>query len=88
MEPQGLAQQGAQQGPGQPQGMNQEQMMALVQQVVKLLMQGVTPQELIAKGVPQQVIDEALKLIDQHRQATGQDTPQAPQNEQGLAGRV
>ena len=89
MEPQGLAQQGAQQGQPQ-QGMSQEQMMALVQQVAKLLAQGVSPDELIAKGVPQQVIEMAMQMVKQHQgegQAQEQPVPQDVQGEQGLAGR-
>lgn len=89
MEQQGLAQQGAQQGQPQ-QGMSQEQMMALVQQVAKLLAQGVSPDELIAKGVPQQVIDMAMQMIKQHQgegQAQELPVPQGMQGEQGLAGR-
>ena len=89
MEPQGLAQQGAQQGQPQ-QGMSQEQMMELVQQVAKLLMQGVSPEELLQKGVPQQVIEMAMQMIKQHQgagQEQEQPVPQGIQGEQGLAGR-
>ena len=92
MEPQGLAQQGAQQGqgqqgPGMPQGMDQQQMMALVQQVAKLLAQGVSPDKLLQQGVPEEVIDAAMKMVGQQDHDADQDPGQAPQSMQGLAGR-
>jgi len=73
---QGLAQQGAQQGQGgQP---SQEQMMQLVQQVAQLLAQGVSPEELIQKGVSQQVIEMAMQMVQQQ----GGQNPHNPQEEQ------
>jgi len=92
MEPQGLAQQGAQQvqgqqEPGMLQGMDQQQMMPLVQQVAKLLAQGVSPQELLQQGVPEEIIDAAMKMVGQQDHDTDQDPGQALQSMQGLAGR-
>ncbi len=80
----GLAQQ-AQQGPAQPQGMDQQKMMELVKQVAKLLQQGASPEELMQQGVPEQVIDMALKMVGQPDQDQDQDVPQGMQGEQGLA---
>jgi len=73
-EQQGLAQQQAM-GGGQ-QGMQTEEML---KQVVQLLMQGVTPEELMAKGVPQEVIEAAMRIMQQQ-----QMQQQAPA--EGLAG--
>ena len=89
---QGLAQQVAQQSQaGMPQGMNQEEVAQLVQQVAKLLAQGVSPEELLQKGVPEEIIDMALKMVGQPDQDTDgdeQQVPQAMQGEQGLAAQV
>lgn len=72
--------------PGQPesaeiQGLagQGQQGLALLQQVIKLLMSGVTPEELMQKGVPPEVIQAAIEQIQQEapRQAQGQ-TPQGP----------
>lgn len=70
---QGLAQQAA----GQD-------MQMMVQQVVQLLMEGVAPEELLQQGVPMEVIQEAIAIIQaQEQQAM---TQQAPANtEAGLA---
>lgn len=75
---QGLAQQMAQ--PAQaPQGqLSQNDMMALVEQVIELLMQGIDPDELVAQGVPTEVIVQAIQIIEQ--QMAAQAAP-----EQGLA---
>lgn len=70
---QGLAQQ-------QAMGQQQPQQQVGVEQVAAMLMQGVTPEELVQKGVPVQVIEQAMMLIQQQQQ------PQA--GDAGLAGRV
>lgn len=69
-QPQGLAAQGAQQQPSQEQ---------MLQQIIQLLMQGVTPQQLEAKGVPVELIKQAIAIIQQHQ---AQSQGQAPQNDQ------
>ena len=51
-----------------------------VEQVAAMLMQGVTPEELVQKGVPVQVIEQAMMLIQQQQQVQAGDA--------GLAGRV
>ncbi len=80
MEEQGLAQQ-------QGQGMNQEQMMALVQEVVKLLKQGVSPQDIVAQGVPEEIVDMAIKAAGMQDNDMDTDKPMVPggMSGQGLA---
>ena len=85
MMDQGLAQQEAQ---GQGGGMDQQQMMQLVQQVAQLLSQGVSPDELIQQGVPQEVIQAAMQMVQSNgageEMAEGQP-PMGMQGERGLA---
>ena len=76
MEEQGLAQQGVQQG--------QEAQKEMVMQVVQLLMQGVTPDELIQKGVPKEIIQMAMQMVQQQQQMQAQ--PQGQPVPEGLAG--
>ena len=88
MEEQGLAQQvGQQQQVGSPQGMSQEEMMQIVQQVAKLLKQGVSPEELKAKGVPEEIIDMALQMVGMPDQDSDADNVGMPQSMDGLAAR-
>jgi hypothetical protein len=75
MMEQGLAQQMAQ--PQQAQG-GQDEMMAMVEKVIQLLMQGADPDDLVKQGVPAEVIMQAIQIIEQQMAAQ-----QAP--EQGLA---
>lgn len=86
MEPQeqGLAQQQEQ---PQGQGMNQQQMMQLVQEIVKLLKQGVSPQQIVAQGVPEKIVDMAVKAAGMQDQDTDTDRPMVPggMSGQGLA---
>jgi ribose 5-phosphate isomerase len=49
---------------GQGQGAGSE----MVQQVVQLLMQGVSPEELVQQGVPIEVIQEAIAMIQAQEQ--------------------
>ena len=69
----GLAQQMVQQ-PQQPQ-INED----MVKQVAQLLAQGMTPEELLERGVPKEVIEMAMQVISS--QATDVPVEQA-----GLAG--
>ena len=90
----GLAQQMAGQAPQgmQPQQAPQgqpQQGMPTVEQIVELLMQGIDPEELVAQGVPPELIMEAIAIIEQ--QMAGQQQQQAPMDPnaglaQGLAG--
>lgn len=61
-------------------GMN-EQKDEMLQQVVQLLMQGASPQELLQMGVPQSVIDEAMAIISAQRGSVN-----GPVQNSGLAG--
>lgn len=69
----------------QPQQGNDE----MLQQVVQLLMQGIKPSELIAKGVPEEVVRQAIEIIKaQMANQQGQQAPQAggqPMSQQGQA---
>lgn len=55
----GLASQGMQQG--QEKDGNEE----IIEQIIKLLQQGVTPEELIKKGVPKELIMQAIQMLQQ-----------------------
>lgn len=70
-EEQGLAQQGA-----------QAQQQQMLDQVVQMLMQGMSPEELQAQGVPAQLIQMAMQIVEQQQ---GQMQPQG-QVPEGLAG--
>jgi len=55
---------------GQPvdgEAQRQEQMKQLLVKVIQLLQQGVTPEELLQKGVPKEVIEMAIQYIRQHQ---------------------
>lgn len=81
---QGLAGQAAdmQQGPRDMQ--QAQQQMISVDEVAALLMQGVDPEELVRKGVPVQVIEQAIQMImAQEQQAQAQQQP--AQTPAGLA---
>jgi hypothetical protein len=64
MEEQGLAAQGA-----QPQGQ------VTVEMVIEALMKGATPEQLLQAGVPREMIEQAIMIIQQQMQ---QQQPQAP----------
>ena len=79
----GLAAQGSMQ---EQQGPTQEQ---LVMKVAELLAQGVTPEQLNAQGVPMDIIEIAMRLVQSQQ---GQQLPQAEpvqgvSNDGGLASR-
>lgn len=71
MEEQGLAMQmaGEQQAP-------QQASQGLIDQIVRLLLQGVSPEELIQQGVPQEAVEEAMRIALQQAEEVGQ--PAAP----------
>lgn len=71
MNEQGLA--------GQSMGQQPQVDMEMVKKVAEMLMQGMTPEDLMAKGVPVEVIKAAMQIIQQQQQQ------QAPAPE-GLAG--
>ncbi len=86
MQGQGMRQ-GRGQGRGQGMGQNN---IPTVEEVVALLMQGADPQKLIEMGVPQELIMQAIQIIEQQLAAQGQSgaassTPAPVQQEPGLA---
>jgi hypothetical protein len=81
-EEMGLAQKAAAEGAG-----SMGQQMPTVEELAQLLMQGITPEELAAAGVPTQLIEQAIALAKQMAQAPQQQPPQAIPA-QGLAGKA
>lgn len=79
MEEQGLA---AQAGQGQ----GQDAAMQAISQIVELLMQGVTVEELLRQGVPQELVMQAVEMM-KAQQAQQQQMAPAPQDP-GLAQRM
>lgn len=71
-------------GSGQP----QQGGLPSVEEVIALLMQGVDPQKLIEMGIPQELIMQAIQVLEQQLAGQGQNgqaqAAPAPQ-EQGLA---
>ena len=59
----------------------QDEMEQMVVQVAQLIMQGATPQELLQMGVPQNVIDMAMQLVQSQQGSVAGPTQNA-----GLAG--
>ena len=80
MEEQGLAQQAAAQGAG---GMGQQ--MPSVEELAELLLQGITPEELVAAGVPQQLVEQAMAMAQQMAGGQQGPTQQAAMQDPGLA---
>ncbi len=76
----GLAQMG--QAPTQPQAQqpqqpDQAQIEELLRKVIELLSQGVPPEELVKAGVPEEIIQQAMQIMQQQGMAPGQ-AQQAP----------
>ena len=74
----GLAAQSAQ----PQQGGNMQGAMPSIEEIVALLMQGIPPEELVQMGVPEEMIMEAISLLEQQmaQQGAAQAAP-----DQGLA---
>ena len=73
-EEQGLAASGIGQGGGQ----------MTIDQVIQAIMQGANPEDLLQMGVPQQLIDEAMKILMAQTQPPAQEGlagMQVPQND-------
>jgi len=70
----GLAQQMAAQPAPQEAGM------PTIEQLIQVLMQGVDPEELLAQGIPAELIMQAIQVIEQQMAAQN-----VPAEEQGLA---
>ena len=66
MEEQGLAAQA---------GQEQDAAMMAIQQIVELLMQGVTPEELLQQGVDPKLVEQAILLFRQQQQLQAQQNP-------------
>ena len=78
----GLAGQGMQEQDMQEQALpQQDEMEQMVVQVAQLIMQGATAQELLQMGVPQNVIDMAMQLVQSQQGSVAGPTQNA-----GLAG--
>ena len=79
----GLAQQMA----GQGRGMRQQQQgggqMPTLGEVIQLLVQGADPQELLSMGIPEELLMQALQVIEQQMAQQQQAAPAGA--EQGLA---
>ena len=78
---QGLAQQQAMAGSGAPVGTGN----VTVEDLVKLLLQGISPQELVNAGVPAQLVEQAVAMAQQMMAQQGQADMQ---QDAGLAGQM
>ena len=58
--------------------MQNTQPMRNIDQIVAMLMQGVTPQELIQQGVPKELVMQAIEIVSQQ-------SAQVPPEQAGLA---
>ena len=77
MEEQGLAAQA---------GQEQDAAMMAISQIMELLMQGVTPEELVKQGVPQELVMQAVEMLKaQQAQQQADAAAMAPQQDPGLA---
>lgn len=92
MEPQGqgLAAQSAaqpQQQQGQQQsplaGMSEQEIMQIVAEIIKLLQSGVSPDELIQKGIPPELIQLAMQQMQSGSTQSGAAQPNQPQGPVG-----
>lgn len=85
---QGLAQQQAMAGSGAPAGAGN----VTIEDLVKLLLQGISPQELVNAGVPaelvQQAIDMAKQMMAQQGQGGMEGSQADMQQDAGLAGQM
>ena len=75
----GLAGTAGMTGPAIPAGGDQ----ALLEEVIRLLTQGVDPEELVQQGVPVDIIKQAMEIIMSQAPVEGQMGP--PSSEAGLA---
>ena len=75
----GLAQQMAGQGGGMG------QVMPTVEEIIQLLMEGVDPQKLLEMGIPEELLMQALQVLEQQAGAAAGGQPQGPPAGAGLA---
>ena len=86
-QPTALPQQIGRQAGGQGQQQQRQGNMPSVGEVISLLMQGVDPQKLIEMGVPQELIMQAIQILEQQlaqQEQSNTPTESAPEA-QGLA---
>jgi hypothetical protein len=76
MNEQGLSQQGM-----QPGMQGQQQADQMVMEVAKLLAQGITPEELQAQGVPMEVIQAAMEMLQAQGQPAQVEQPMQVQSD-------
>lgn len=65
------------------QGLAQSSVMQMLEQVVAMLMQGVSPQELLQQGVPQEILEIAIEIVQQE-QGGDQMEEQQERPDQGM----
>lgn len=56
-----------------------------VEKIIELLLGGVTPEELVEKGVPTELIMQAIEILEQQVMAQNSGQQMQPQAPQGLA---
>jgi len=62
----------------------QQNMQVQVQEVARLLEQGISPEELMQQGVPKEIIELALRTLQQPRQQMMQEPANGLAAQQGL----
>ena len=71
---QGLSTMGAQDASDMQQDAGAQQQQGItVEDVVKALMQGATPEQLLQAGVPQEMIQQAIQILQQQAQQGGKN---------------
>ena len=84
---QGLSTMGAQDAPDMQQDTGVQapanQQGITIDDVIKALMQGATPEQLLQAGVPKEMIQQAIQILQQQAQQQGQGGQ--PQQPQGLS---
>jgi hypothetical protein len=61
------------------------QQMPTVEEVIQLLMEGMDPQQLLEMGVPEELLMQALQILEQQMQQQPSQPQQQPQQQPGLA---
>jgi hypothetical protein len=60
------------------QGLAQSSVMQLLEQVVAMLMEGMSPQQLLQQGVPKEILEIAMQIVQQEQQAAQSQSAQVP----------
>lgn len=74
---------------GQNQGLaaqGHQQQRAMLDQVKELLLQGISPEDLIAQGVPQEIIEQAIMELQQEMDGQQPEAQPATPAGQGMVG--